>query len=108
MLSLALIQLSMRNVRPELSGMEAYVRGEAALAAAIVRWLQLVAPEESIFVATPHRIQRHSVQEALRRTRRDVNLEDLFLDLQLDDKSRKTKAGKVTVDTIERLQGKLS
>ena len=106
LISLALIQLCARNIRPELSGMEAYVRGEAALAAALVRWLQLVAPNESIFVATPHRIQRHSVREALRSARKDADLTNLFENLRLSEKSNNVKERTVIVDTIERLQGK--
>lgn len=110
MLSLALIQLRTHSSRPELSGMEAYVRGEAALAAALVRWLQHVAPHESVFVATPHRIQRHAVRENLKTPSDGADLADLLAELHLENGASGEEGamkGNVTVDTIERLQGRL-
>ena len=106
--SLALIQLQTHHTRPELSGMEAYVRGEATLAADLVRWLNRALPGESIFVATPRRIQRHAVKEALKEQTGDVDMVNLFEKLNLGGASgNDLVSGKVTVDTVERLQGKL-
>lgn len=109
-LSLALIQLRTRSTRPELSGVEAFVRGEAVLAAALVQWLRTAAPTESVFVATPHRIQRHAVKEALADSNKGADLAELLEGLSLanggDWKASNGTPGRVTVDTIERLQGK--
>ena len=80
-ISLVLIKLDVYS-RLEVS-YERHVRGEAAVAASLVRCIQRYCPEEDIFVATPHRIQRVAVKAALMGV--DVG---------------------ATVDTIERLQGK--
>ena len=79
--SLALIKLDVYS-RLEVA-YERHVRGEAAVAASLVRCIQRCCPEEDIFVATPRRIQRGAVKAALR-----------------------VAEERVTVDTIERLQGK--
>lgn len=107
-ISLVLVRLSVSSEHPDQFGYESHVRGEASFAAALVSLLQIAAPEETIFVATPHRIQRHAVKDALR-----ARVDDLayaFEGLQLDREFRDAGAPlpseeKVTVDTIERLQG---
>lgn len=107
-ISLALVRFSVSSEHPDQFGYESHVRGEASFAAALVSLLQIAAPEETIFVATPHRIQRHAVKDALR-----ARVDDLayaFEGLQLDRELRDAGAPlpsdeKVTVDTIERLQG---
>ena len=107
-ISLALINLSVSTKYPDRAGYELHVRGEALFAAALVRLFQIAAPEESIFVATPHRIQRHAVKDALR-TRVD-ELSEAFGTLNLEDESQTIPVSnaKLTIDTIERLQGQLS
>ncbi|KAH8115407.1 AAA domain-containing protein [Phellopilus nigrolimitatus] len=103
-ISLALVRLEATSARPGQMGYETHVRGEATFAAALVRLLQQAAPEESVFVATPHRVQRQAVKDALL-TRVD-DLADAFGTLQLRDEEAPPFAKeKVTVDTIERLQG---
>ena len=103
-ISLVMIRLSTMFNSPDQVGYEAHVRAEASLAAALVRLLQQASPEETIFVATPHRVQRHAVKEALR-TRVD-DLADAFGTLRLqEDRGPTSSHGKVVVDTIERLQG---
>jgi len=86
---------------------EAHVKAEAKLAATIVRQLQERLPEESIFVATPHRIQRHAVRTALRTLQADdANLETAMGRLTLNvNEMTVPHSGTVVVDTIERLQG---
>ncbi|KAF7288721.1 AAA-12 domain-containing protein [Mycena chlorophos] len=98
-ISLALLRLQTQSVRPEGVGYEAHVRGEAAVAAALVTTLQRCCPEEDIFIATPHRIQRQAVRDALRKSGGIDGLVDQLEGLSLG------KAGTVTVDTVERLQG---
>jgi len=82
-ISLALIKLDVYS-RLEVT-YERHVRGEAAVAVSLVRCIQRCCPEEDIFVATLHRIQRGAVKAALA----------MGVDVE-----------RVTVDTIERLQGK--
>ena len=110
-ISLALLRLSATSRRPEQTGYEAHVRGEAAAAVALVRWLREACPEETVFVATPHRIQRHAVREALRFGTGNVSGEDDTEDglaeamegLTVDAKDAPQEM--VVVDTVERLQG---
>lgn len=104
-ISLALIRLETHSMRPERVGYEAHVRGEAAVAAALVSLIRECSPDDDIFVATPHRVQRQAVKEALishRRLGRDGDLADALESLQL---SPSESPEKVTVDTVERLQG---
>jgi hypothetical protein len=102
---------------------ETHVKAEAALAAALVHQFQRCAPDEHIFVATPHRIQRQAVRNALDRSRRSEskateNQLAVALDtLTLDDIGTPAPGVAspaprdphsnlpVRVDTIERLQG---
>lgn len=118
-ISLALIRLSASTHRSEQIGYEVHVRGEAAVAAALVRWIRMACPDETIFVATPHRIQRHAVREALRMSdgatagalvEDENNLADALTTamegLAADDQQEEQKM--VIVDTVERLQGELS
>ncbi|KAJ7647709.1 hypothetical protein FB45DRAFT_987359 [Roridomyces roridus] len=96
-ISLALVRLETDSSQPEGVGYEAHVRGEAALAAALITCIRRCSPGEDIFVATPHRIQRQTVKAALQQNDLVREMEALAL----DESSR----GKVTVDTVERLQG---
>lgn len=99
--SLALIKLKTVSQKVDHIGYELHVHGEAAVAAALVASIRRISPHEDIFVATPHRIQREAVKTALLRLKSPQNsLEEAFDRLTVDDPS-----GKVTVDTVERLQG---
>ncbi|RDB25120.1 hypothetical protein Hypma_007621 [Hypsizygus marmoreus] len=117
-ISLALIKLHARAMRSgwEDVGYEVHVRGEAAVAAALVASIQRCSPSDDIFVATPHRVQREAVRAALARVGQPEteNNGDLgFGDLRVADREIESDLdlteehvlGKVTVDTIERLQG---
>lgn len=108
-ISLALIRLETYTVRPERVGYEAHVRGEAAVAAALVSLIKECSPDDDIFVATPHRVQRQAVKEALMSNRRDRdgNIVDALERLHLTSNSPPLPdlPEKVTVDTVERLQG---
>ncbi|TFK44926.1 AAA domain-containing protein [Crucibulum laeve] len=100
--SLSLIRLQTWSQRSQHFGYEMHVRGEAAVAASLVASIRRCCPTEGIFVATPHRIQREAVRTAISR----INLEEGSLDaafsrLHVND----VEEGRVTVDTIERLQG---
>ncbi|KAF9529717.1 P-loop containing nucleoside triphosphate hydrolase protein [Crepidotus variabilis] len=101
-ISLALIRL---RTFPFNISYESHVQAEAAVAAALVASLRKCAPNDDIFVATPHRIQREAVKAALRVTTNPVEgLEDTFGKLRVGEQNKDSKE-KVTVDTIERLQG---
>jgi hypothetical protein len=101
--SLALIRLRTWSNHTRNISYELHVKAEAALAACLVRCLQRCSPQDDVFVATPHRIQREAVKAALSRIR-DTSLEGAFRQLRV---SKETTGGgpKVTVDTVERLQG---
>jgi hypothetical protein len=100
--SLALIRLRTWSKHTRDISYELHVQAEAALAASLVRCLQECSPHDDIFVATPHRIQREAVKTALSRIR-NTSLEASFRQLSVEE----TAVGhaKITVDTIERLQG---
>ncbi|TDL18051.1 P-loop containing nucleoside triphosphate hydrolase protein [Rickenella mellea] len=102
-ISLALVRLIATSIRQDQIGYETHVRGEAAFGAALVRFIQRASPSETIFVATPHRIQRHAVKEALKSSVDDLS--SALGDLEIDKNEISPARGKVTVDTIERLQG---
>lgn len=109
--SLALIRLkTWSSSATEHIAYELHVNREAAIAVALVASLQRCSPDDDIFVATPHRIQREAVKAALSRVQPDDNL----LGQALGRLNLKQKYGppieqaKVTVDTIERLQGKFN
>lgn len=104
-ISLALIRLQTFTSRPEQVGYEVHVRGEAAVAASIVKSLRSCSPSEDIFVATPHRVQRQAVKAALKSLEDDA-LVDAMRNMGVNENSSRT--GVVTVDTIERLQGRLT
>jgi superfamily I DNA and/or RNA helicase len=107
-ISLTLIRLETHTMRPERAGYEAHVRGEAAVAAALVSLIRECSPDDDIFVATPHRVQRQAVKEALisnKRVGRDGDLADALESLHL---SPVDMPENVTVDTVERLQGSFS
>ncbi|KLO13676.1 hypothetical protein SCHPADRAFT_811190, partial [Schizopora paradoxa] len=105
LISLALVRLRVTMQRPEAVGYETHVRGEAHFAAALVRFIRRAAPQERIFVATPHRIQRHAVREALRSSVDELSEALGGLQLEGDDGAALGVGDNVTVDTIERLQG---
>jgi hypothetical protein len=112
-ISLALIRLETHTTRPERVGYEAHVRGEASVAAALVSLIKECSPDEDIFVATPHRVQRQAVKEALLSNTgagRDEDLVDALESLRLTSDSRPPPElpENVKVDTIERLQGHFS
>ncbi|KAL5483134.1 hypothetical protein ACEPAI_8363 [Sanghuangporus weigelae] len=103
-ISLALIRLSASSEFPDQMGYEIHVRAEATFAAALVHLIQEAAgPDETIFVATPHRVQRQAVKDAL--LSRVDNLSEAFGALQIQDNKPVFVRDKITVDTIERLQG---
>lgn len=117
-ISLALIRLrTISNDRPESVGYELHVKGEAMLAASLVVTLQRCFPEEDVFVATPHRVQRQAVNAALAQAKDHVEpdeMADVLANLSMEDdsqpgineeQSEPTRTGSVTVDTVERLQG---
>jgi hypothetical protein len=106
-ISLALIRIQTRSILPEKMGDEKYLRGEAAVAASLVSLLQRCSPKDDIFVATPHRIQRQAVKEALASIQGDVSeaLAAKIEGLSFSTERRVQPSGKVTVDTVERLQG---
>ncbi|KIM82593.1 hypothetical protein PILCRDRAFT_467993 [Piloderma croceum F 1598] len=97
-ISLALIRLQTVTSRPEQVGYEVHVRGEATIAASLVKSLRKCSPGEDIFVATPHRIQRQAVKAAL-------ESEEDSLVHAMQDMNIAANAGNVVVDTVERLQG---
>lgn len=114
-ISLALIKLQTKSSRSEGVSYETHVRGEAEVAAAFVTSLRRCSPQEDIFVATPHRIQRQAVKDALARVRvahsapEDTLAEDMGkMGLGSDDLPAPRPPGHVTVDTVERLQGRNS
>jgi hypothetical protein len=133
-ISLALLRIRATGSRLQQAGYEAHVRGEATLAAALVRAIRRACPNESIFVATPHRIQKQAVQRALATSAANhVRFEDTAAaegtddededavfhdtvdddslvqdleDLQFgDDVSQRPARDMIKHDTIERLQG---
>ncbi|KAJ7503041.1 hypothetical protein B0H11DRAFT_1906826 [Mycena galericulata] len=105
-ISLALVRLQTESSQPEGVGYEAHVRGEAALAAALIISIQRCSPGEDIFVATPHRIQRQAVKAAWDRHGR-VILSGRWRRWGWKDRrtQKPSPLGTVTVDTVERLQG---
>ncbi|KAG5637725.1 hypothetical protein H0H81_003435 [Sphagnurus paluster] len=108
-ISLALIKLKTRsmNSRPKDTSYEAHVRAEAAVAAALVTLIQRCSPHDDVFVATPHRVQREAVKAALRcvKTEDPNDLDFRSTGISGRDEDTSNLTGKVTVDTIERLQG---
>ena len=103
-ISLALICLKTRSALPEQVAYETHVRGEAALAVALVKSIRACSPEDDVFVVTPHRIQRQVVKEKLgfgdKRRHGDEDLSEALKRLNLSGDLEK-----VRVDTVERLQG---
>ena len=106
-ISLTLIELAVHSKHPEQVGYETHVRAEALFTAGLVRLLQTASPDETIFVATPHRVQRQAVKDALLTS---PGVDDLAAALESLDIGNKpgSKREKVVVDTIERLQGKFT
>ena len=105
-ISLVLIRLQTRTNRFEGVSYEVHVRGEAAVAAALVTSICRCSPGDDIFVATPHRIQRQAVKAALAQLHDEDPLVDAMEKMNIGvQSSRDVRLGKITVDTIERLQG---
>lgn len=103
--SLALIRLRSWAPRTQFITYESHVHAEAAVAAALVTLLRKCSPNEDVFVATPHRIQREAVNAALARIEmKDINTLTAEMG-RMKLQSIYTKSSKVTVDTVERLQG---
>lgn len=105
--SLAMIRLRTWSSQTQHIGYELHVHGEAAVAAALVTSLRRCSPNDDIFVATPHRIQREAVKAALAKINiqsNDASLEEALKRVHI---SQPSTSSKVTVDTIERLQGQL-
>lgn len=105
--SLAMVRLRTWSSQTQHIGYELHVHGEAAVAAALVASLWKCSPDDDIFVATPHRIQREAVKAALARINiqsNDAPLEEALERVQI---SQPSTSSRVTVDTIERLQGQL-
>lgn len=113
-ISLALIRLKTLSNNVDGISYEAHVRAEASIAAALVISLQRACPDEDIFVAAPHRIQRQSVNGALKKIwARRAELDDLaeaFEQLNVNEggEDQGKRRGMVRVDTVERLQGESS
>lgn len=102
-ISLALIRLRTWSRSFSHVAYEMHIHGEAALAASLVEFIRKCSPDDDIFVATPHRIQREAVRNALQKSgKHSLSLEDQFKKVKL---GRHSIGGQVTVDTIERLQG---
>ncbi|TFK23146.1 hypothetical protein FA15DRAFT_475473 [Coprinopsis marcescibilis] len=102
-ISLSLLRLKTWSAVSDQFGYESHVHGEAAVAAALVACIRYCSPEDDIFIATPHRVQREAVRSALGRLKipqPDNPLEKSFGKLSITDGLEN-----VTVDTIERLQG---
>lgn len=111
-ISLVLIRLTEASTSTlqKQSSYEIHVHEEAVLAATIVHHLLRICPSESIFVATPHRIQRSAVKAALltdnvRFEPSHVDLDKLSQKVNTMNLTEERSASSVTVDTIERLQG---
>jgi hypothetical protein len=104
--SLALLNLQTHASNPDKVGYEIHVRGEAAVAAALVCQIQRCSPDDDIFVATPHRIQRQAVKAAIESMRAS---EDALIaaieDMWISTNRHAHGSPKVVVDTVERLQG---
>lgn len=102
-ISLALIRLKAWSSLSNHVAYEMHVHGEAAVAASLVEFIRKCSPNDDIFVATPHRIQREAVKNALQQSSKNSpSLEETLGNLKLGSHSI---GGQVTVDTIERLQG---
>lgn len=105
-ISLSLITLVATSARPDQTGYETHIRGEALFAAGLVRLLQIAAPDETIFVATPHRVQRQAVKDALISSVDDLAAALGSLNIgDIGNSQQSGKKEKVVVDTVERLQG---
>jgi hypothetical protein len=104
--SLALINLQTHASYPEKVGDEVHVRGEAAVAAALVCLIRQCSPGDNIFVATPHRIQRQAVKAAIASMRPSGEaLVAATENMQISSNIPADPPPKVVVDTVERLQG---
>lgn len=102
--SLSLIRLRTWSSTAGQFGYETHVHGEAAVAASLVAALLYCAPDDDIFIATPHRVQREAVKTALAKLKRpERTLEERWQTFSVGDQDDYLK--NVTVDTVERLQG---
>ena len=101
--SLALIRLKSASKHARNTSYETQVRVEAAAAATFVHLLRDCCPDDDVFVATPHRIQREAVKAALQKARITEPFEKMFQQMNITEEAR---GRGVTVETIERLQGR--
>ena len=115
-ISLALVRLKTLTISADGISYEAHVRAEAAIAVSFVVSLQRVFPNDDIFVAAPHRIQRQTVTAMLSKIEThipvtkpdDDDLVEAFEQFHIGGGKRSTKrkgSRKIRVDTVERLQG---
>jgi hypothetical protein len=106
-ISLALIRLDAFTVHPEQVGYEAHVRGEAAVAAALVFLLRECLPDDEIFVAAPFHVQREAVKEALMSIGTNDKDGDQVMSFHASSESPSPPnlLDKVRVDTVDKLQG---
>jgi hypothetical protein len=110
-ISLALLRLeTFSSRRSEGIGYEVHVRAEALVAAALITSIQRSAPSDDVFVATPHRVQRQAVKTALAMVNAYLPMVEAMERLGMQEKTQEQvntlRKGTVTVDTVERLQGK--
>ncbi|KDR81269.1 hypothetical protein GALMADRAFT_61308 [Galerina marginata CBS 339.88] len=105
MVSLTLIRLLNTQSHLQRIEYERWAHWEAMLAVALVYHIRQSSPDDGIFIATPHRLQREVVKTLLSKI--DVSPKDQTIDTALQNMSISTKQPKcyITVDTIERLQG---
>ncbi|CCA67835.1 hypothetical protein PIIN_01659 [Serendipita indica DSM 11827] len=106
--SLALIRV--RVTKGSLSPYEEHVSAEAKLVAALVHWLREAFPEDSIFVACPHRIQRSAARQAILSPQEIETAERVAGDENVDNLAAELAAFHLSenglrIDTVERLQG---
>ncbi|PPQ75118.1 hypothetical protein CVT26_008296 [Gymnopilus dilepis] len=100
--SLALVCLRSWSKYPQGVSYEMHVQIEAVATAALVNFLQACCPNDDIFVATPRRVQREAVRQALANSVTDDSLVEEFGRMGIGAKQTMSK---ITVDTVERLQG---
>ena len=91
----ALFLMNLSTSLERFSPMETHLQMEAKVVGRLVLALSSIFEEESIFVVTPHRVQRSLVSK---------ELTSFGLELHGSERA-KTKSGRIWVDTTERLQG---
>ncbi|KAJ7594889.1 AAA domain-containing protein [Mycena floridula] len=113
-ISLALLRLQTFSSKTlENVGYEIHVKAEAEVAAALAVSILRCSPKDDIFIATPHRIQRHAVKAALHRAMQaidEMNLLEAMDNFDIDEEHgtpdpEPVLKDQIRVDTVERLQG---